>query len=340
MDIKLKSMGRNRKTGLQYFHFEVDMFQDLKIRKLIKAKGGMAITVYSLLLCMIYKQGYQLTFSDDVVFLISEQTGFDEAYVRETISACVDVGLFSKDDFDEGILTSKGVKNRYKEICILLRRKVISSEEKAINAEEIPINVTLMPINVAEMGINVAEIPISSEVITSINSSPIISSEEMPINVAEIPINAEEIKKSDVLYYINNNNIKQYKRYLLSEIKISDFPQLNEEYFNIAKAFVELFRTNLLDAGASTRNIDKARGTCIDDIRLMIETDKYTLDDLREVYLFLRKDAFWKQNIQSTSTLRKHMEKLKLKIHGEIRRSSKEGTTWIDLAQIVKDRFS
>ena len=239
------------------------MFQDLKIRKLIKAKGGMAITVYSLLLCMIYKQGYQLTFTDDVVFLISEQTGFDEAYVRETISACVDVDLFSKDDFNEGILTSKGVKNRYKEICILLRRKVISSEE-------------------------------------------------MPINVAEIPINAEEIKKRDVLYYNINNNIKQYKRYLLSEIKISDYPQLNEEYFNIAKAFVELFRTNLIEAGASTRNVDKARGTCIDDIRLMIETDKYTLDDLREAYIFLRKDAFWKQNILSTSKLREQMDKLEI----------------------------
>ena len=313
------------------------MFQDLKIRKLIKAKGGMAITVYSLLLCMIYRQGCFIKFSDDLVFVISEQTGFDETYVRETISVCVDVGLFSKDDFNEGILTSKGVKNRYKEICILLRRKVISSEEMPINAEEIPINVTLMPINVAEMGINVAEIPISSEVITSLNSSPIISSEEMPINVAEIPINAEEIKKRDVLYYNINNNIKQYKRYLLSEIKISDYPQLNEEYFNIAKAFVELFRTNLIEAGASTRNVDKARGTCIDDIRLMVETDKYTLDDLREAYIFLRKDAFWKQNILSTSKLREQMDKLKLKIHGngQVGKPGKEGTSWNELAEIV-----
>ena len=29
-------MGRNRKTGLDYFPFDVDTFQDIKIRKLIK----------------------------------------------------------------------------------------------------------------------------------------------------------------------------------------------------------------------------------------------------------------------------------------------------------------
>ena len=29
-------MGRNVKKGLDYFHFDVDFFQDIKIRKLIK----------------------------------------------------------------------------------------------------------------------------------------------------------------------------------------------------------------------------------------------------------------------------------------------------------------
>ena len=144
----------------------------------------------------------------------------------------------------------------------------------------------------------------------------------------------------------NNNNISysdnlsnsNYKYTLLSEIKISDYTQLNPDYFEIAKSFVELFRNNLIEAGASTRNVDKAKGTCIDDIRLMIETDGYTIDDLREVYSFLKKDAFWKQNILTTSKLRKQMDKLKLKIHGEhgqTGKPGKEGTSWNELAQIV-----
>ena len=138
--------------------------------------------------------------------------------------------------------------------------------------------------------------------------------------------------------YSDNLSNSNYKYTLLSEIKISDYTQLNPDYFEIAKSFVELFRNNLIEAGASTRNVDKAKGTCIDDIRLMIETDGYTIDDLREVYSFLKKDAFWKQNILTTSKLRKQMDKLKLKIHGEhgqTGKPGKEGTSWNELAQIV-----
>lgn len=52
-------MGRNVKKGLDYFPFDVDFFQDIKIRKLIKYQRGKAVTVYALLLCLIYKNGYQ-----------------------------------------------------------------------------------------------------------------------------------------------------------------------------------------------------------------------------------------------------------------------------------------
>ena len=135
--------------------------------------------------------------------------------------------------------------------------------------------------------------------------------------------------------YSDNLSNSNYKYTLLSEIKISDYTQLNPDYFEIAKSFVELFRNNLIEAGASTRNVDKAKGTCIDDIRLMIETDGYTIDDLRDVYSFLRKDEFWKQNILTTSKLRKQMDKLKLKIHGQTGKPGKEGTSWNELAQIV-----
>ena len=51
-------MGRKNKIGLEYFPFDIDFFSDLKIRKLIKYQGGKAVTVYALLLCIIYKQGY------------------------------------------------------------------------------------------------------------------------------------------------------------------------------------------------------------------------------------------------------------------------------------------
>ena len=44
-------MGRNRKMGLDYFPFDIDTFQDIRIRKLIKYQGGKA---------MSYLQGWVL----------------------------------------------------------------------------------------------------------------------------------------------------------------------------------------------------------------------------------------------------------------------------------------
>ena len=41
-------MARTFKKGLDYFPLDIDIFNDLKIRKLIKYQGGKAITVYAL----------------------------------------------------------------------------------------------------------------------------------------------------------------------------------------------------------------------------------------------------------------------------------------------------
>jgi hypothetical protein len=107
---------------------------------------------------------------------------------------------------------------------------------------------------------------------------------------------------------------KNYKKILLSEIIISDFPQLNEKYIASAKHWQKFFMKNLQDAGASTKQIENAKGIWIDDIRLMIETDGYSFEDFREVYDFLSKNSFWKKNILSTSKLREKMAQLKLEI--------------------------
>ena len=137
-------MGRNRKVGLDYFPMDVDFFQDIRIRKLIKYQGGKAVTVYALLLCIIYKQGYYVRWDDELPFIISEQTGFEEAYIQEVFKCCLIVGLFSKELYDsDKVITSKGIQERYKSICDQLRRVcqfdefgLISSEETGISSEE------------------------------------------------------------------------------------------------------------------------------------------------------------------------------------------------------------
>lgn len=134
-------MGRNKKIGLDYFPFDIDFFQDLKIRKLIKYQGGKAVTVYALLLCNIYKQGYYMRWDEELPFFVSEQTGFEEAYIREVIKCCLVIGLFSKELYEsENVLTSKGIQERYQKICDLCRRNNEIHEYNAVSSEKIVIS--------------------------------------------------------------------------------------------------------------------------------------------------------------------------------------------------------
>ena len=154
-------MGRKKELGLEYFPFDVDTFSDIKIRKLIKYQGGKAVVVYTLLLCFIYKNGYYLRWDKELPFIISESTGFEEAYIQEVIKACILLGLFSKDLFDtEGVITSRGIQIRFQEITNLRRRSagivdfnLITSEEKPISSEEMLISSEDIPISSEEMGI-------------------------------------------------------------------------------------------------------------------------------------------------------------------------------------------
>lgn len=116
-------MARIAKSGLEYFPFDIDFFQDIRIRKLIKRQGGKAVTVYALLLCLIYKNGYYMQWDDELPFIGSEMSGFDEAYVSEVIKTCLSLGLFDKNMYDtEQVLTSKGIQVRYCNIQRLNKR--------------------------------------------------------------------------------------------------------------------------------------------------------------------------------------------------------------------------
>lgn len=151
----IHNMARKKEVGLDYFPFDINFFQDIKIRKLIKYQSGKAVAVYALLLCLIYKSGYYMRWDKELPFIISERTGFDEAYILEVIRCCMTLGLLSKELYDkEKILTSKGIQEQYNFICKQAKRKNriveyslivsdvdtdISSEEKVINSEEIKI---------------------------------------------------------------------------------------------------------------------------------------------------------------------------------------------------------
>ncbi len=145
-------MGRTRKIGLDHFAFDVDFFDDIRTRKLIKHQGAKAISVYTLLLCTIYKSGYYIKWDEELSLIISDKTGYDEAYIGEVIRCCVNVGMFDKEMFDKGVLTSEWIQDRYrkisrstKRICAMDEHRLISSEDMPISSEDMPISSEDMP---------------------------------------------------------------------------------------------------------------------------------------------------------------------------------------------------
>ena len=134
-------MARPTKKGLDYFPMDISLFNDIKIRKLIKYQGGKSIAIYTYLLCNIYQNGYYIMWDKELPFVISEVTGYEEGYILEVIKCCIKIGLFSEELFNShSVLTSKGIQNRFMLICINAKRKYIISEFNLINSEETNIN--------------------------------------------------------------------------------------------------------------------------------------------------------------------------------------------------------
>jgi len=157
-------MGRNVKQGFNYFSLDVDIFSDIKIRKLIKNHSGRALSVYICVLAFIYRNGYYVLNDEDFGFIVSEQTGDKVEFIEAVLDYCVKVGLFSAEMFEQGVYTSKGVQERYLAMCKASRRNIvfseytlISSEEIGINSEEIAINSGKTPIKKSKVNISFLE---------------------------------------------------------------------------------------------------------------------------------------------------------------------------------------
>ena len=157
-------MGRNIKQGFSYFPLDVDIFSDIKIRKLIKNHSGRALSVYICVLAFIYKNGYYVLNDEDFGFIVSEQTGDKVEFIDAVLDYCVKVGLFSKEMFNKGVYTSKGVQERYLTMCKASKRNIVFSEYTLISSEEIGVNSE-------EIGINSEKIPQSKGKESKVNIS-------------------------------------------------------------------------------------------------------------------------------------------------------------------------
>ena len=153
-------MANKTKSGLDYFPLEVNIFSDIKCRKLMRPYGTNGLTFYIYLLCRIYEDGYYIELDDDLIFFAAETLKLDENYVNEMLNFMFKIGVF--DEFSakkNNILTSKGIQKRYSEIAKIARRKKIVEKFSLINVQECTNNVQESINNVQECTNNVQLYP-------------------------------------------------------------------------------------------------------------------------------------------------------------------------------------
>ena len=135
-------MGRMVKKGLDYFPLDVKFFDDVKIRKMRKRAGLESVPVLLYLLCQIYGQeGYYMIWDEDSIFFCADDLGLEEEKVTAVVQAALQFDVFSTEMFQRhGILTSRGIQERYLEAAN--RRKSPGIEEKfqLISVDINPVN--------------------------------------------------------------------------------------------------------------------------------------------------------------------------------------------------------
>ena len=121
-------MARPQFDGLRYFPFDVDFFDDPKIKVLRGKYGSDGVLVYLYLLTKIYgDKGYSLTKFDDDFITITAQDNF----ISENLTRQIIAYLFSRSLLDGKlaesvkVLSAKSIQRRYQEAKRGLKRDVV-----------------------------------------------------------------------------------------------------------------------------------------------------------------------------------------------------------------------
>ena len=129
---------------------------------------------------------------------------------------------------------------------------------------------------------------------------------------------SQSIYITDTKVSVAPHDFAEFKSWGLIKENTQDQGEL---YLKLTLEFYKLIKSNLESLNIRAPHIEKARvDKWLSPIRLMIESDKFSIDDIRESYRFLKKDSFWKQQIQTTENLRNHFTKILTKS-----RSTKDG---------------
>lgn len=107
-------MARPYKSGLDYFSFDVDFFEDEKITAISVEFGIKGEVIAIRLLCAIYRNGYYAKWDVPLKMKIAKSSGLAPDLIDQVVDRLVKWGFFDQDLFNSSaILTSKGIQRRY-----------------------------------------------------------------------------------------------------------------------------------------------------------------------------------------------------------------------------------
>lgn len=144
-------MARPKKTGLDYFPFDVDFFNDEKIEAISGEFGIKGEIVAIKLLAAIYRNGYFIEWSEMLQMkMLKTLPSISKELLTEIVQRLVRWNFFDEELFNsDNVLTSRGIQRRYFEA---MKRNSLSDSLPflIVSASETPINVTETPINAAK----------------------------------------------------------------------------------------------------------------------------------------------------------------------------------------------
>ena len=157
-----------QKTGFSYYQVDTDRYQDRRVRKLLRRfRGGVGIAVYDCILCEVFRdRGHSLIWDEDTIFDISEILGVTEKTIEDVVKFCGQVGLFDDTLLEKGIITSRSIQERYKDMSERTKRKTTIPKEVLVipdYSEECGENSEEYAKNSEECGENSEEYPKNSE---------------------------------------------------------------------------------------------------------------------------------------------------------------------------------
>ena len=220
-------MGRKAKTGLSYFSKDVDYYDDFKIMDLMNEYGPLGQTIYDVLLCMIYHEGYYLEVPSmeqlavKIIKTIGNRWVKKKDFVVQVIYYCADIGLFDKTLLNQNIITSAGIQRRYDSVTV--RNKVNKDKYRLIDKNGQPLlNALSNPVSVTEKAIPVTEIP---------------------INDADIQQNKR--KENNTYIYFNNPELeKTFRLYISMRNQNQKYPLIPEQIEELKEELHSLGNTD------------------------------------------------------------------------------------------------